>query len=343
MTTAYVYDEVFLKHDQAGHPESRHRLEAIMQRLQESGVLARLTHISARPATREQLARAHRPQYIDYVQRVTEQGGGYLDPDTYVCADSFQAAAMAAGGLIEATLAVTDGRVDNAFGLVRPPGHHAMPGHGMGFCLFGNVALAALAARQERGIERILIVDFDVHHGNGTQAIVQDDPAICFVSTHQYPYYPGTGAMNEIGSGPAKGSLVNIPLSPGAGDRTFQALYEQVLTPVARRFAPQLMLVSAGYDAHWDDPLAGLTLSLTGYAWIARTLVALAGELCDGRIVFALEGGYHQEALSYGVLNTFYALLGDATVTDPLGPSPWPERDASAYVASLRELHNLGG
>ena len=356
MTTGYVYDPVFLKHDMPGHPENRHRLEAIMQRLAESGVLERLSPVPARPATRAELEAVHRPSYVDRVQALADGGGGYLDPDTYVRAGSFEAAGMAAGGAIEAVLAVLDGRVANAFALVRPPGHHAMAGHGMGFCLFGNVAVASSAARQAHpsspvagaspvggagGVERILIVDFDVHHGNGTQAMVADDPSICFVSTHQYPFYPGSGAVDEIGRGPARGTLVNMPLSPGAGDGTFRALYEQVLAPLARRFRPNLVLVSAGYDAHWDDPLAGLALSLSGYASLTRTLVELADELCGGRIVFVLEGGYHQEVLASGVLNTFYALLGDTTVVDPLGSSPRPEPDASACVALLRKMHGL--
>ncbi len=341
MTTGYVYDEIFLKHNLSGHPENRTRLERTMALLEQTGMLARLTHVPARPATREELTRVHRPAYVDQVQAISERGGGHLDPDTYVNADSYQAALMAAGGLIEATLAVIDGQVDNAFALVRPPGHHAMPDRGMGFCLFGNVVIAAQAARLDRGLDRVLIVDFDVHHGNGTQAMVEEDPAICYVSTHQYPHYPGTGAAREIGRGPGKGTVVNIPLSPGAGDQVFQGLYEQVVIPVARRFAPDLILVSAGFDAHWDDPLAGLGLSLAGYAWITRTLVSLAEELCGGRIVFTLEGGYHLNVLSHGVLNTFHALLGDETVEDPLGPSRWSEPDIADYLASLRQLHGL--
>jgi acetoin utilization deacetylase AcuC-like enzyme len=341
MTTGYVYDEVFLKHNLPGHPENRSRLEQTLALLETSGMLGRLAHIPARPATREELTRVHRPAYVDQVQAISEKGGGYLDPDTYTNLYSYQAALVAAGGLIEAALAVIDGRVDNAFALVRPPGHHAMPGRGMGFCLFGNVAIAAMAARLDRGLDRVLIVDFDVHHGNGTQAVVEDDPAICFISTHQYPYYPGTGAADETGRGPGQGTVVNMPLSPGAGDQVFRQLYLQVVIPVARRFAPNLILVSAGFDAHWDDPLAGLGLSLGGYAWITRTLVSLAEELCGGRIVFTLEGGYHLEVLSYGILNTFHALLSDETVEDPLGPSRWPEPDATDYIASLRQLHGL--
>jgi len=341
MATGYVYDEIFLKHNLASHPENRTRLERTRALLEETGMLDRLTHIPARPATREELTRVHRPAYVDQVEQISDRGGGYLDPDTYTSADSFQAALMAAGGLIEATLAVIDGRVHNAFALVRPPGHHAMPARGMGFCLFGNVAIAAQAARLDRGLDRVLIVDFDVHHGNGTQAMVGDDPAFGFVSTHQYPYYPGTGAASEVGHGPGQGTVVNMPLSPGAGDQVFRNLYQQILIPFAHRFAPDLILVSAGFDAHWDDPLAGLTLSLGGYAWITRTLVSLAESLCCGRIVFALEGGYHLDVLSQGVLNTFYALLGDETEEDPLGPAAWKEPDITDYIASLRQLHGL--
>jgi acetoin utilization deacetylase AcuC-like enzyme len=343
MTTGYVYDEIFLKHDLPGHPENRARLEETLAVLERTGMLTQLVHIPARPATLEELTRVHQAGYVDQVRSISERGGGHLDPDTYTNAASYEAALMAAGGLVDATLAVIDGHVDNALALVRPPGHHAMPGRGMGFCLFGNVAIAAQAARNVRGLNRVLIVDFDVHHGNGTQAMVEEDPAICFISTHQYPYYPGTGAAREIGRGPGEGTVVNMPVSPGAGDQVFQQLFQQVVDPIARRFAPDLILVSAGYDAHWDDPLAGLGLSLAGYAWIAQTLVSLAQELCGGRIVFTLEGGYHLQVLSYGILNTFYALLGDEVVEDPLGPAHWSEPDATDYVASLRQLHGLDG
>ena len=341
MTTGYVYDEIFLKHNLPGHPENRTRLEETLALLEGADMLARLTHLPARPATLNELTRVHQASYVDQVRKISERGGGHLDPDTYTNADSYQAALKAAGGLVEATLAVIDGRIDNAFALVRPPGHHAMPSRGMGFCLFGNVAIAAQAARVDRSLERVLIVDFDVHHGNGTQAMVEEDPAICFVSTHQYPHYPGTGAAREVGRGQGEGTVVNMPLSSGAGDQVFQQLYQQVLIPIARRFNPHLILVSAGFDAHWDDPLAGLGLSLGGYAWIAQTLVSLADELCAGRIVFTLEGGYELEVLAYAVLNTLHVLLGDKEVHDPIGPAPGPERDVSDLVARLRSLHGL--
>ena len=342
MTTGIVYDETFLKHDYPGHPENRVRLERIVALLQASRVWERLRIVPARAVERQQLAQVHRPAYIDRVRAIAERGGGHLDPDTYVCADSFEAALVAAGGTLEAVSAVLDGRVQNAFALVRPPGHHAMPGHGMGFCLFGNVALAARLACLERGLERVAIVDFDVHHGNGTQAMTEDDPAICYISTHQHPLYPGTGMVHEAGRGRAAGTLVNIPLPPGAGDRSFRAVYEQVVFPIVRRFAPGLLLVSAGFDAHWSDPLAGLALSLTGYDWLTRSLVALAGDVCDGRIVFVLEGGYQLDVLSFAVLNTFRALLGADTMDDPSGLCPWPrEPDVTGLITTLRRLHGL--
>ena len=343
MVTGYVYDPIYLEHDLRGHPENQQRLKAILRVLEQYGVLEKLTLIPAQPITRERLERVHAPAYIEQVRRVAERGGGHLDMDTYVRPASYDAALMAAGGLVEAVRAVLDGEVDHAFGLVRPPGHHALRNRGMGFCLFNNVAVAARYALAERGLDRVLIVDFDVHHGNGTQAEFEADPAVLFVSTHQYPHYPGTGYFTETGTGEGAGSVVNVPLAGGVGDQGFAHILTEVVEPVAWRFQPQLILVSAGYDAHWDDPLASMQLSVSGYTAIARALKELADDLCGGRLVFTLEGGYHLDALAYSILNTFALLLGDADwhLVDPLGPSPRAERSVDEIIARVRQMHGL--
>jgi acetoin utilization deacetylase AcuC-like enzyme len=343
MPTGVVYHPIYLEHDLRGHPESRQRLKSVLRVLEERGMWPRLTAVEALPVSPERLYRAHEPRYVEQVQRLAERGGGHLDMDTYVGSASYDAALMAAGGLVEATRAVLDGEVDNAFALVRPPGHHALRSRGMGFCLFNNVAVAAHYALAERDIERVLIFDFDVHHGNGTQDEFESDPATMYISTHQYPHYPGTGHWNEAGRGAGEGSIVNVPLGAGVGDEGFARILTEIVEPAAWRFQPQLMLISAGYDAHWDDPLAYLQLSIGGYTHIARALKELAEELCEGRLVITLEGGYHLEALSYSVLNTFAVLLGDENwqVVDPLGPSPRPERSVDDVIQRVGQVHRL--
>ena len=337
--TGYVYDPIFLAHTQPGHPEGAHRLEAILEELEAKGLLAELSQIPSRPTQQEELTTVHPESHITHVAQACRSGRGYLDPDTYVNEHSYTAATTAAGSLIDLTLAVVDGQRDNGFALVRPPGHHAIAERSMGFCIFSNVALAARAAQVQRGVDRIAIVDFDVHHGNGTQAVLEEDPRVLFISTHQYPHYPGTGGLHETGRGDGTGATINFPLPAQVGDVGFVAVYTEVLAPAVRRFQPQLILVSAGYDAHWKDPLAQLGLSLTRIAWMSQTLVALANELCEGKIVFTLEGGYDVEVLSQGVANSIRALLGRDDFTDSLGPSPHPEPDLSDYLAQLKELH----
>ncbi len=343
MATGYVYDPIYLQHDLRGHPENQQRLRTTMRLVEDHGILGWLDHIPAVPITAERLERVHTPQYIEHVRRVAQQGGGHLDMDTYVRPASYDAALMAAGGLVEATQAVVSGQVDNAFALVRPPGHHALQGRGMGFCLFNNVAIAARYALEECDLDRVLIVDFDVHHGNGTQDEFESDPDVMYISTHQYPHYPGTGHWRETGRGAGSGGIVNVPLSGAVGDRGFARIFQEIVGPAAWRFQPDLVLVSAGYDAHWDDPLASMLLSITGYAGISQALKELAQELCQGRIVFTLEGGYHLTALAYSILNTFCVLLDDTSksLDDPLGPSPYSEASVDEIIARVQAVHNL--
>jgi len=341
MTTGYVYHPIYLEHNLPGHPENKKRLEAIMARLDQAGLLPRLRPIEAAPVSLDLLRRIHDPGYISLVERVSQSGGGMLDPDTYVNAHSYEAALMAAGGVVKAVEAVLAGEVDNAFALVRPPGHHAVVDRGMGFCLFNNVAVAAQHAL-EGGLARVLIVDYDVHHGNGTQDIFYERDDLLYFSTHQYPHYPGTGHWKEMGRGAGEGYTVNVPLPWGVGDEGYERAFGEVLCPTAQRYAPQIILVSVGYDAHWTDPLAGMNLSTTGYHRLAATLVSLAEEHCQGRLVFTLEGGYQLEALSHSVLATFAALLGEEA-EDPLGPSPREEPSIEGLLDKIREAHHLDG
>ncbi len=342
MTTGYVYEEVFLEHDQPYHPENARRLQRVLAVLQREGVLSEMCHLPARLATLDELRLVHSDSLITYVQRVAAAGGGNLDPDTYVSARSYDAALMAAGGTIRAVEAILGGEVDNAIALVRPPGHHATATRAMGFCLFNNVAVAAQVARSHRGVDRILIVDFDVHHGNGTQDTFAAEADVFYASTHQYPHYPGTGHWRETGRGAGRGSVLNVSLPPGVGDAGYAQVWSDLLWPIAERFRPELMLISAGYDGHWSDPLAQMSLSLTGYAWMQRELVEMASELCAGRVLFVLEGGYELDVLAHGVLNAAHALLGENVISDPIGPSPRPERPVDTLVAQLRRLHGLG-
>jgi len=341
MATGFIFDEDFTKHDSPGHPECANRLWAILSYLSDAQLLPRLTAFSARPATKDELRWCHQPNYIDFVERISQQGGGMLDGDTYSNEYSYDAALKAAGGAIDLALAVIDGKLKNGFALGRPPGHHALSHRAMGFCIFGTIALAAKAAIHVGGLERVAIVDFDVHHGNGTQALLDDDPNIMFISSHQYPFYPGSGQLTEIGQGKAKGTKINIPLEAGVGDDGFKQLYSEVVFPALRRFQPQLLLISAGFDAHWDDPLANLELTLTGYRWLCQQFVELAAELCDNKIVFVLEGGYNLEVLAAGVGNSFRILLGDLEYDDPIGHRPRPKPDVSDLVMMLKNIHQL--
>jgi len=338
----YVYDPLYLEHAMPGHPESPARLQAIVSHLEESGVLARLTRIEPRDATPADIELLHTREHVARVRGAAEGSGAWLDPDTYVVPRSYEAALRAAGGLLAATDAVLDGQVGSAFCLVRPPGHHATPTQAMGFCLFNNVALAAAHALERRGLERVAIVDFDVHHGNGTQDCFYADPRVLYVSIHQYPFYPGSGHWRETGEGPGEGTTVNLPLPRGCGREQYLRTYRAVAAPLLRRFGPQLLLVSAGFDAHFADPLAQMLLDTRGYYEIASLLRALAGELCEGRIVYGLEGGYDQTALAWSVRACIDTLIGEPFAEDPLGAGPSvPGPDIDAVLAAVKQAHGL--
>ncbi|MCD6289864.1 MAG: histone deacetylase [Anaerolineae bacterium] len=340
--TAYTYNPPERRHELPGHPESPQRIAAINQVLRQDGILERLRSIEATPLDVEQIASVHDREYIRLVKRRAEEGGGYLDADTYIRPGTYEAAITAAGGVVNLTDAVLSGRVRNGFALIRPPGHHALPWQGMGFCIFNNVAIAARFARARHQVDRILIVDIDAHHGNGTQEIFYSDPGVLYFSTHQYPFYPGTGQRNEIGEGPGKGYTVNIPFPYHVGDEGYRRAFDEVLVPVAERYRPQLVLVSIGYDAHWAEPIAQMLLSIRGYAALVRHLIELANLWSRGRLVVMLEGGYHAQALGYGVLATL-RLLEDpqSPISDPLGPAEWPEQPVDDLLRDVRKIHHL--
>ncbi len=349
MAVGFVTNPSHVGHAAELHPEGPERLEAVLTLLEECGLLpsagsgqrARLERIEPREATDQELAWVHQPAYIEALKRACAEGGGWVDPDTYIRPGSCTAAWQAAGSCLAAADAVLSGRVRSAFCAVRPPGHHARPAQAMGFCLLNNVAVAAQYARRRHSLERVAIVDIDVHHGNGTQDAFYDDPAVLYVSTHQHPFYPGTGRANQTGTGDAVGTNVNIPLPAGCGDSEYGAVFDAVVEPVVRRFRPQLILVSCGFDAHFADPEAHMALSVDGYGQLAARLKALAEEFCEGRLVFVLEGGYDLSALSWGVRHVLEVLLGEAPTPDPLGPSPYPSPDVAPLLTELRRLHGL--
>jgi len=343
MKVGLAYDPIFLEHDTGPHPENASRLTHALGLLEVSGVREQLVDIPVQKASLEQLSLVHSAEHIKRVDEMAARGGGWLDADTVVSPASYDVALHAAGALLSATESVIAGDLDSAFALVRPPGHHAMQSHSMGFCLFNNLAVAAREATVTHGVERVLIVDFDVHHGNGTQDTFYHDPSVLYFSTHQFPFYPGTGSLHETGAGGAKGTTLNVPLPAWCGDEDYLQVFQEILVPAARRFRPDLVLVSAGYDAHWADRISLMQLSVPTYAQFARVLRELAEELSHGRLVFTLEGGYHLEAQAYSIKAMIEVLLDGKSCDDPLGRSP--ERKGPAGVQQLigeiKEIHNL--
>ena len=324
-------------HQLAGHVEAPSRL-LLLDGLQSGPLADRLTFLAPRPAASEAVTAVHPERLLRALQAACRQAPRIIDPaPTYVTPTTYTDALLAAGGALACTQAVIEGQARNAFALVRPPGHHAEPERAMGFCLLNNLAIAARYALTN-GIERILIFDFDAHHGNGTQAAFWDEERAAFFSTHQENLYPyRTGHLDDAPH--ARGRIVNLPLPPLAGDSAFARIAEAILAPLARRLAPQMIFVSAGFDSHWGDPLARLGLSSAGYFWLTQRLIALAEEHCSGRLVFVLEGGYEPKHLAAGVNAVLSALTGSPFT--PADPSPFPEPDIGPRLDELRRRHGL--
>ncbi len=338
MTTAYLTHPDYSLHQVPHHPESAQRIQAIWMMFEQTGLLDKLVAITPTPVTDEQIYAVHTPDYLDLLkQGERETSALEFDGDTLAMPETLHVARLSAGGVVDAVTAVLTGQADNALAVTRPPGHHAVPDRAMGFCFLNNVAIAVRHAQKAHGVERVMIVDYDVHHGNGTQDIFYDDPNVLFISAHQSPLYPRTGEINETG---ITHNIVNIPLPPRCGDQQYAQAFQEIVWASARRFQPQLIMVSAGFDAHPHDPIAHMNLSLTGYAHITRELIHMAQTLCDGKIVFATEGGYNVDVLAQGVSNIAYALLGENQVLDSYGQPASPVK-IDDLIRQIKRVHNL--
>lgn len=299
MKTAIVHHPIYAKHDTgSGHPETPVRYTAVMEALKgDAEFWQSLTEITPEKASKGLIQAAHSPQHYKRVEGAIENGLDRLDADTVISFQSFDAALAAAGGAIAAVDAVMSGKVDNAFVAARPPGHHATGEHAMGFCLFNNVAVAARHAQNYKGIERVAIIDWDVHHGNGTQGIFYSDPSVHLFSMHQYPWYPGTGSRGETGHGRGLGSTLNIPVKANTNAREQKRMFEAAIEDIRQDFRPDFIFISAGFDAHLTDPLGQLRLENEDYVSMTKTVMDWADDVCEGRIVSVLEGGYNLETL----------------------------------------------
>jgi len=335
MKLGYVLDEIFVQHRApSGHPERPARAEAIRDALISAGIAGRGQQVPMRLATDEELARVHSGAYLDELAKVLPGQTGWLDPDTYYSPGTWDVARAAVGAACQLTTDVLHGALGQGIAVVRPPGHHATRDRAMGFCLLNNVAAAAATARAE-GAARVAIVDWDVHHGNGTQDIFWDDPSVLYLSAHQFPYYPGTGAPSEIGGVGAEGATINVGLPSGSGDADYAAVFDHVFVPALTKFRPDLILISAGFDAFEHDPLAGMRVSHAGFAAMARRLRAVAELHAGGRIVAVLEGGYDLEGLAGGMTQVLSALVDPVAAHQALAPLPASGSVRAAIDATL--------
>ena len=327
-------------HKLEGHPEHPNRFK-YFQSLDSLPTSIDIINMASQPAEEEAILKIHPSQYLQALKEASQMGPGFLDyGDTYVTPASYQAAINAVGGVLQVLRSIIEGEAQSGYALVRPPGHHACPTKAMGFCLLNNIAVATKVA-QEHGQSKVLIIDFDVHHGNGTQQIFEDDPTVFYISTHQSGIFPGTGYLNEIGIGEGAGTLANFPLPARAGDKAFLSIFDQIITPLSHRFKPDFIMVSAGYDAHWTDPLASLQLTTFGYYQIAQKLASLANSLCEGRLLFVQEGGYDPDTLADCVNSVLCALSGAPPPVQEQRSPPYPETSIDSLLEKAFSIHNL--
>jgi acetoin utilization deacetylase AcuC-like enzyme len=307
--TGIIHDPRYLLHETGSfHPERSDRLRAIEKRLKEDHWLEKFQEIVPRKATSDEILLVHDRGHLEEVARTADTKGVYLDGDTFAGPNTYEISLLAAGGLLEATDQVVGGAVQNAFALVRPPGHHAERSYSMGFCIFNNVGIAAEYLAKKHHFKKIVVVDYDVHHGNATQHMFYDRPDVFYISTHRFPFYPGTGAASEKGTGAGAGYTLNIPMAAGEGDQEYQEVFERKVIPALREYRPDILLVSAGFDAHVRDPLGGMAVTEQGFHFMTKELVQVAQDYCQKKIIFTLEGGYDLEGLSKSVEEVFKVL-----------------------------------
>jgi len=314
MSTALIYHPIFLKHDTGKHhPERPSRLQSILRKLQNTGLINKLKLIEPECASIDDITLVHPRSYVLGIKDACSKipsGNANLDPDTVVSKDSFEAALFAVGAVKKAVDIVFTKEADNAFCMVRPPGHHARPNQAMGFCLFNNIAIGAKYIQKKYNLKRILIVDWDVHHGNGTEEVFYEDESVFYISLHQYPHYPGTGSRESIGEGKGKGFNLNVPMDVGAGDNEYiKAFFEERIIPKIEDFKPEFILISAGFDGHRDDPLSSMGLTETGYYEMTKILKDLAKTYSQNRVISILEGGYNLFSLANSVHSHLEALI----------------------------------
>lgn len=336
MPTGVIFSEDFRKHDPGkGHPESAARVGAVSRAIEAPGLSSKLEVIAPKPAEKDHILLVHWERLYDEVVATRGKERTYLDSDTIASPSTADVAHLAVGAVLTGIDRVMEGTLENAFAFSRPPGHHAKPDKAMGFCFFNNVAVGASYALKRYQLRRVLILDFDVHHGNGTQKAFYTSPEVLYLSTHQSPHYPGTGAINETGKDEGEGFTLNVPMPAGMGDPEYLRIFRDILVPVGLQYRPELVLVSAGFDAHRDDPLGGMELTSPGYAAIANEILALARESCQGRVVFALEGGYNLQALEESITSVLGIMTGGKTET--------PAVSVTAAEDLLRELRAVHG